>query len=738
MKMKKNLKITIILVLCLFIARISARCKITIRKDKVDFDSLPGNLSLLESNRQSVVNIYANLFGVGNIAETNFNSVKDTITDLDLLDDTEIIYFLQTNSWFDLKDCYYTNEDLWRGYLLEIKEFRKNYVKKLLLKNFCPDDEVEFITVSKNQKELPFLLRYFFLGLTWIVKCPSSKLVLLVNPIGSDAPTSDFDLSIFIYDYDPDILEDDPVIGAKPPKPESTLGPIYDHFTTSNPWSDEDDEIESEILVLKENSYEKAHGLNLDGILHKVKIYQSKKKEMGDKYEKLDIFGKMRFFNLQGFSSSSLTTSYPDILDPETTMKNLKLVYKLIVDFNHDFSFICQFQAPVKKIDTNAYSDLMVFALVVMKNEEDELFADISYDTEHDSSYIEFIQTKKNYYRSIIFEMLTIAPLLLNTDKNILKIEGFEKIFSVNKLLLTLMTDTDDETSPFHKAQHEIYDLVVNDKFKNINQCMSAGLKNEVEFGQAYLFANRMSLCNMYVDEGYMSMGALEYFLFSKINTFNCHSLIEAFIENMSMMIVHLDDDIDKEIDSQGISDKFSKYFIRGLGALNKDDCRGFDSFEIDHPLILGFEDQLETKIAAEQEKDELNKLTVTLEYSEKYDSYFQNQEDMEITEADYLSFEELVLELGKHLLRVEPTPDDVQKNELYHYDNDEEKKKCYLANYQIFINKSGLENVGQLIVYMQFFFKDVLNFSIDKFILAYQDSLAGRVKKIRKQKLIV
>ena len=777
-KMKGKQKIRFLLVLGLLVGMAYSDCNLTVVTTPVNYSSLtviPQINSLGSVWTSAGYNV---LFGVGNLANRDFTSTKGKITHVDSLTDDQIIYFLQENSWFDVKDCFYVNNDAWRPYLVKIKDFRLRTVKKLLIKNFCPGDEVDFIEVSEDQKELPLLLRPFFLGWTLILKCPSKEQVLLVNPIGSDAPTSDFDLSIFIYDYDPEIVLADDIIQVPmgygkykiPHKVKKVYKSPYNHFTTSDPWEEpelyeyvysssasfqasvstaslsHEDDVSK--ITLRGDNYEKVDELTIDDIIMRLRVFQRQIKNTSKRRSTIkDKHALKRFDALTSLASPVFVTNYPHILDERVTLTNLKLVYKLIVDFNKDFSMICRFLQPVHKVDTNIYSDLMVFALVLMKHEDDILFSDITFgsDSKAKQEFEAFQKKKQVYYRSLIFEMMEIAPLLFTENKEILKLHGIDKDFKTHEATLTEAAGIEGDTDEFDAAQNEILTLATSQELDDINQCMSKELENTITVGSTYLFANRMSMCNMYVDEAYMAMGALEYFLFSKKNTFTCHALIEAFIENMSMLIVHLDESMDKPVDSQSISDKFAKYFIRGAGALLMNECIGFGNEKIKHS-ILDLE-EFTKHVAGLIEGDEgevyvISKKRITKDdyvsqsnFGELVASYFGKDMDIEIDMVNVYSFYEAVLELGEHLLAVQPASDDLVYDKDYHYKSDEEKKQIYLKHYSTFVEGYGLATVPWLIVFMQFFFREVLDFVVQDFAA---ENVVEWDSWVKKQRIII
>ena len=105
------------------------------------------------------------------------------------------------------------------------------------------------------------------------------------------------------------------------------------------------------------------------------------------------------------------------------------------------------------------------------------------------------------------------------------------------------------------------------------------------------LFKTLLSICHVHVDEAYLSLGALEFYKYgSSMDTFNCTTLMEAFVENMSMLIVHIHELGAVAVDSRAVSDKFAKYFMRAMKAVNFTKCRDFDNIMI-YKQILGPEE---------------------------------------------------------------------------------------------------------------------------------------------------
>lgn len=155
------------------------------------------------------------------VDESEEDSLRITIS----AHDVESIEILKKADWFTLKDCYYAlsssgNEDglnIIKDALTLLREQSKKMIADIIKKRYCktnpneqqatwyavkgPNIDIKANGDNTDEFKLPPQLDKFFPGAVSRLEChPESKKQLLLISFGSEAVTSDFDFSLFIYD----------------------------------------------------------------------------------------------------------------------------------------------------------------------------------------------------------------------------------------------------------------------------------------------------------------------------------------------------------------------------------------------------------------------------------------------------------------------------------------------------------------------------------------------------------
>lgn len=699
-------------------------CNLTIVEKYLSMDEL-GEVYTTEKNELIEQGYYDHIADESMINKdfTPYSGRLPPITDFAAPDN--IFLYLQENSWFDLKDCYYDNADLYRPYLLHLIEFREVGIKAVLKANFCSAGEEDWEKDEDNTL-LPDNLKTFFKGTIWKLTCRESEKVLLINSFGSSSPTSDYDFSLFIYDLEDDI-------------DENKEAPLPVHGAMSL--------LEASQMEISPQTQRVSMFVDKETVIKQVKVILEN--IINNVVELPDIESQQK--------------------DDRKTkiMKNMLLTVQLITGLNKDFVGLFTGGNLGEKLDSNAYPDIMVADILLFKDEP---------------STVEQKEEARMFRIASVIGVCEIAPLILKKDEHLVRIFGFEDMFDECIMMLGKKINIHEGDI----REHEFYRkfLVNSARLSDKNRytlasCIGNAMAAPEQVNLS-LFKTLLSICHVHVDEAYLSLGALEFYKYgSSMDTFNCTTLMEAFVENMSMLIVHIHELGAEAVDSRAVSDKFAKYFMRAMKAVNFEKCRDFDNVMIQRQILSPEEyytywlseildtDKYPThlfnidpvnhdhellsktkqiKLAQEQQtqglKESLREMQLAIEalkekqkigvntdipiqnvlevpmytdeqderifhYKEKMKQMFGNDHPIQFSANDIKKNVAGLLILSDNLQRVRKARGIHIEDPEFEYQNDETKKKLYNNHFKEFIKRfAGTPTISVLIIQMQYFMK--------------------------------
>ena len=198
---------TVLLFSLLLIHSINSKCTLKVEKTKfkIDMKRLPKARKRINESKPK---LYLR-FKHDNKDTLDYKKLKGMMPRILQFKADTIPSFLRANNWFDVKDCYYDDNQKYEGYLKKLAKFRQNLVRHYLGHNFCNKLEPTWYDIKQEDPYLKKIEDYgkFLTGTVWLCKCKGKEkekgeINLILNSFGSNAPTSDFDFSLFIFKDD--------------------------------------------------------------------------------------------------------------------------------------------------------------------------------------------------------------------------------------------------------------------------------------------------------------------------------------------------------------------------------------------------------------------------------------------------------------------------------------------------------------------------------------------------------
>ena len=570
--------------------------------------------------------------------------------------------------------------------LRKLDEFRQNDIKERFKRISCGSESADWVVADENKDPVPEELKQYFKGTIWIHKCAATGKNLLINSFGSSSVTSDFDYSVFTYNE---------------PESEVNLRHDYDEF----------------IREKKEKLSLKAFKANdFDEIYFKHKSPAT------------------RLALLQAGMYDGKLNQLENIAK-ENIFFNMTITLDLIIRVNR--SFKRAFKHPDedtvldssygKKVDSNSYPDVMVINMQYLREKPD-----ISKGRSE--------MTK--YYSSTMLSICHIAPYILKKNTSVIKIHGFDKFFEDCEHRMSMKLAGNRGLKAHKRGFFQRYPALINPNRNNISSCVMKAMRDPKNV-DLYVFKTILSICHMLVDEAYLTLGALEFYKYSgDLDLFYCHTLIEAYIENMSMLIEHIKHFHDKaDINKRDVSDKVSKYLKRAYEAITFPRCKDLTGNIIERPFFTGieFESWFENVVingttfkpkefSLTKEDPGFVKGISTERHEFLMNRYLNVEYGVDFPRPRVLDNILNIFTLARRLMRVRKatTPDIVDLD--YEYLDDDRKKDLYLKH---LVDMSGTliepipythddidrgNTVGHLILMMQYKMKFTTIYILEKF----------------------
>lgn len=499
--------------------------------------------------------------------------------------------------WFDLKRCLNSlrglsskqeniDDEITAKLVIAIKNVEtaleryriesKQLIAPVLVSIFCGisldvENGKHLVKTTNNNDLIPEIFKDSFTKGVEILVCPDRPVdkVLLVSAFGSSAVTSDYDFNLFIVDLQAiaDIERD-----------------LHNHFVSIRQITMDDKETDLDVdnrvilnkdtLVLKDNKniYFKfarmmmATFSDVSAMVERVYI----------EFEKLIPFVKI-IEGAAGYAN-------PDNFQVTAFDKDLTK-YKVGMQIGKN-QLSCTGLANC--YDSNAYPDTMALNKLLFRLPLHLL------DGGPSKSMLGFTATDINslnteYMTLSVNSLCDYSMLPLNRSKNEF-VKGHRDMLENDCNIAIRNATTQEVKNNQHKhigikILADELDLITKDKpeHKTFPSCLernspkNRGLEavaNKIyNFHQIFYLSHIIAICTMWLDEGYFTFGALEHFKFggNKAITLQNFSYAESFSENFSMLAIHYEDKIkpDAKLD-QGMSDMYSKYFMRAFGATSK------------------------------------------------------------------------------------------------------------------------------------------------------------------------
>ena len=559
----------------------------------------------------------------------------------------EMYVFLRNNNWFELKYCYYDDEEKqdvkdqvrknkYTPYLKKLAKFREALIRIVFEINFCINSYGYWFDDPKKEV-VPENLRKYFKGNVWILNCQDTGKVLLLNSFGSSAPTSDFDFSLFIF-------QDELLTNYK--KIEKNK---FNDSKVKEQYFSKDDLKDKKAIF----TYFTASDANSDSKVDLEKLYGIRTKQYSFGYENKK--------NLEEPDELAKTLNKNPDMVRDNMITTIDLISRVEIDFMTAFGGIGKDEkySLSDKLDSNAYPDVMVINDITFKAmkkiedmkemKEEDVMEKISlvssaamsscvisiYEMRHSESYLKFEGFEALMERCL--EVFQKKVVLTNKKDGKLKdfkgtpgyMSAFQKKFlaymktyrkggkveldqKVNEKLddldVEIVKEKEKVDVELNQKQQikpvkpEIEKPKEDDKLKTSSfaKCVKDAFQLERDLSETvtvidktkdrFIFKVILQHCHIHVEEAYLTFGALEKYKYGtrKETKYHCYSLIESFSENFSMLLAHISDMINKKtlLKTKEVSDKFSKYFKRALEAINTKTCIDFDGVEKQNTLL--------------------------------------------------------------------------------------------------------------------------------------------------------
>lgn len=461
-----------------------------------------------------------------------------------------------------------------------------------------------------------------------------------------------------------------------------------------------------------------------------------KKKHLGK--EKMRLFNFEKQYFSQKDPATQLALLQTGLFKGELYLKencekasiflNIQLVLNSIIKVNK--SFKKEYNGDYgQKVDSNSYPDIMVINMKFLREEPAK----------------NEISDRMKYRSAAMLAICHIAPYILKNNNHFIKIFGFDKFFEDCEARIKAK-DPKNINIDKHRSHFFLnFPKWTNKNRSNISKCVMSAMVDPKNV-DIYTFKSFLSICHVLVDEAYLSLGALEFYKFgSSKDLFYCHTLIEAFVENMSMLIEHIKDYHDKpDIDNRETSDKVSKYLKRAFEAITFPRCKNFGGKIKNGALFstLRFGTWYDQNVIETQTFKTKTFMILPSKFGsiegmdeEKYRShittYFQPNFEEQVFEykRNHLKTSiDSIVSFADRLKRVRKAIDSEIEDPEYEYLDDSAKKELYFNHFKIMSDQLTMPNplvpdgidykkkLGNLLLTMQFTMKFVTIHLLERF----------------------
>ena len=447
--------------------------------------------------------------------------------------------FDKTNyGWADLKNCYQQLNDkigkvppeqaehqsykqIAENLASSLQEYRaesKALIKEVLTSEFCGSDFankdlVHPINDEKlpNDEDIPAIFKPLFAKGVSKLKCPGkeNEKILLMSAFGSTAVTSDFDFDFFIF------------------YPEE-LKNIFTKSARSKEVSLQD---------LNEGNYFRFAEMMMKSFSEVSDLIDRFNKRCNESIPKLqkNADGNYTINNSAApikLKCTNLADCYDSNAYPEKLVIN-QLVFKLPLKLSDNESpFLSSFKPEIKEV----------------------------FKTE----YLKIIQNNQCF--------LSLSSLLASSDvtlNSLLKEES-----AVCTIYLeqpgkrdSSITNLEESQERFQYPSGQTFNTCLKKKFK------AADIEDETRKVESiFSLHDAIVACTAHLNEAYFTFGALENFKLGldKNNLFAPFSVAESVKENLSMLLVHMEEKKKEGAasSSQSLSDVYAKYYMRAMNSL--------------------------------------------------------------------------------------------------------------------------------------------------------------------------